>query len=146
MAMPGLKSANKQHGLSLVIAIFILVILSLLGAAMINILSAGTESVAREVLSTRALFAAESGAQRKLNEIFDPGGAVQPDLCANVSDTYTQVDLDGIQGCSTLEVVVDCARAFVNDINYFTITSEASCGPADSPAVRRIQVQASDAI
>lgn len=136
------KGASKQRGLSLLVAIFILVVLSLLGAAMINILSVGTESVAREVLSARAFFAAESGAQRKLNEIFNPGGAVQPGQCSDV--TYS--DLNGIQGCSTLTVDISCVAVTVDGVSYFTITSEASCGPAVSPAVRRIQVQASDAI
>lgn len=139
--MPGF---NKQRGLSLVIAIFILVVLSLLGAAMINILSIGTESVAREVLSTRALFAAESGAERKLNEIFNPGGSVEPGECTN--ETYAQADLGGIQGCADLSVVISCVLVPVNGINYFTITSEASCGATGSAAVRRVQVQASDAI
>lgn len=139
-----MNSPHKQQGLSLVLAIFIVVVLSLLGAAMINILSGGSESVAREVISTRALFLAESGAQRKLVEIFPPGGGVQLAECA--ADNYDSTELAGIQGCSTQGVEISCSVINVPPVNYFTITSTATCGPADSPAVRVIEIQARDGL
>ena len=68
-------ASGKQQGFSIVFAIFVLVVLSLLATAMFNIMAAGSDTVARQVLSARALFAAESGAQRQLNAIFPPGAS-----------------------------------------------------------------------
>ncbi len=151
---------QQQQGLSLVMAVFILVVLALLGAAMVNILTAGSESVAREVISTRALFAAESGAQRKLNEIFVAGSAIDPGQCASNAgevrttnynggtvNTATYVErsvLAGLFACDN--VSVDCSYVTINTTNYFTISSTGRCGPSNEPAVRVVEVQAKDSL
>jgi MSHA biogenesis protein MshP len=124
-------------------AIFILVVLSMLAAAMISIMAAGTDSVAREVLSARALMAAESGAQRNLNEIFTPGAAVDTAGC-QAAKSYS--GFAGLVGCSNVSVVVDCNFVTVNTVNYFTLTSVGRCGPVSDQAVRVIEVQAKDGL
>ncbi len=135
---------QSQQGISIVLAIFILVVLSLLAAALINVLAGGTESVAREVISTRALFAAESGAQRQLNEIFTPGSAMNVAACADAVNTprTNTFTLGGLFGCGN--AVVECEYVTIDSINYFTVTSTGSCGPTGEPSVRVIQVQAKD--
>jgi MSHA biogenesis protein MshP len=141
---------KKQCGASLMMAIFILVVLSLLGVAMIRILAVGTDVVAREVVSARALLAAESGAQKKLSEIFPPGAVgSNTALCASAPGvvglhTYTGAvgELAGISGCSSLRVEVSCSYVLVGVVNYFTIKSRGRCGPTSDPAVRIIEVQA----
>lgn len=135
---------TKQQGVSLVLAIFILVVLSLLGAAMIKILSAGADTVAREVISTRAFLAAESGAQRQLNAIFTPGAATNLAACADAANTprtntYT---LGGLLTCADASVV--CEYQLVDGINYFTVASTGRCGPVGDQAVRIVEVQARD--
>jgi len=137
---------KKQQGFSLVMAVFILVVLALLAAAMMNIFSAGADSVAREVLSSRALMAADSGVQRKLHEIFPPGGVSNTGACVSGSGT-TYNDFGGLQGCSNALVVVTCdfvPVVIVDTINYFTINSQGRCGPTAAPAVRVVEVQARD--
>ncbi len=133
--------AKKERGFSIVMALFILVVLALLAAAMLSIMSAGADSVAREVISARALLAAESGAERKLSEIFPPGGAVNVAACQNSPGT-TYGSFAGLTACSNVSVVVDCSVVTVNGENYFTLTSEGRCGPASDPAVRIVEVQA----
>lgn len=126
---------KQQSGMSLVLAIFVLVVMSLLGAAMVNILRSGSDSVAREVISSRALMAAESGAQRLLNEIFPPGGAV---LTANCRDkTYV---MNGLFACNTVDV--SCQVLTIDSVNYFTLSSTGRCGPLGDESIRVIQVQA----
>lgn len=124
--------ASRQRGASLVLATFVLVVLGLLATVMINLLTAGTDSVAREVLSTRALLAAESGVQAKLNEIFIGGGG-----CGSTGFTIA-----GLPGCTS--TITSCNVVTVNSINYYTIVSEGRCGPTGEPAVRQIEVQAKD--
>ena len=138
-------SRKNQRGLSLVLAIFILVVMALLGAALINIISVGSESVAREVVSARALFAAESGAQRQLNAIFPPGAATATGQCSAAAGTVRSNNfvLSGLNGCDTA-VTVDCSYITVNGVNYFTLVSTGRCGPAGDAAVRVIEVQARD--
>ncbi len=137
-------ASRKQQGLSLVLAIFVLVILSMLSAAMFNIMASGSDSVAREVVSARALFAAESGAQRQLNAILPPGGAVVTGSCSGAvgtprTNTFT---MGGLIGCN--DVVVVCEYVSIEAVNYFSITSTGRCGPAGDGAVRIIEVQARD--
>lgn len=141
--MSGRVSRRSQRGVSLIIAVFILVVLSLLGAALINILSAGGESVAREVLSTRALFVAESGAQRKLGEVFPPGAATNAAACA-----ASNYNWPGIEGCSSVSASVSCTPLPVpgSSTSYFRIVSTGRCGPSGSEAVRVIEIQARDGL
>ncbi|WP_101758886.1 hypothetical protein [Oceanicoccus sp. KOV_DT_Chl] len=144
---------RKQQGFSVIMAVFIIVVLSMLAAVMLNILSVGTESVAREIISSRALMAAESGTQRKLNEIFPPPSTVANTAsCANSANTvqnwlYNAAQgnaFNGLTGC--FEVSVDCSYVLVNGTHYFTIISTGSCGPVGDPAVRVVEVQAKDNI
>lgn len=128
---------EKQRGFSLVMAIFVIVVMSLLGAALNNILSAGSDSVAREVVSARALMAAESGAQRKLNEVFPPGGATVIGNCN--ATTYV---MSGLFACT--DVAVSCDLVTIDGVNYITLQSIGRCGPTSDLAVRVIDVQAKD--
>jgi MSHA biogenesis protein MshP len=132
--------AKKAQGFSIIMAVFILVVLSLLAAAMMSIMSAGSDSVAREVLSSRAFMAAQSGAERKLSEIFPASAPINTAQCQ--ATTYT--DFNGLAGCSNASVVVQCNIVTVNAVNYFTVTSEGRCGPNAEPAVRVVEVQAKD--
>ena len=130
----GQRSAPaKERGISIVLAIFVLVVLSALGASMIRLISSGADSTAREVVSTRAFLAAESGAQRMLNQIFLGAG------CADFSNW--QPGGDGLSGC---RIDVTCDAVTVDAINYYTLQSTGQCGPTDLPAVRIVEVQARD--
>ncbi|MFT7131072.1 MAG: MSHA biogenesis protein MshP [Gammaproteobacteria bacterium] len=126
---------KQQGGMSMVLAIFVLVVMSLLGAAMVNILRSGSDSVAREVVSLRALMAAESGAQRLLNEIFPPGGATLTGSCGDKN--YA---MNGLFACNTVDV--SCQVLTIDSVDYFTISSTGRCGPLGDESVRVIQVQA----
>jgi MSHA biogenesis protein MshP len=133
------SSRNNQQGFSVVMAVFIIVVLGMLAAAMIKFLAAGSESVAREIISARALMAADSGAQRTLNAIFPPGGVTDTSACGLNNYTF-----NGLEGCSNVAVAVTCNFVTVDAVNYFTIRSEGRCGPLSDQAVRVVEVQAKD--
>jgi MSHA biogenesis protein MshP len=137
------KSPQSQQGLSLIIVVFILVALSILASAMVQVLTASSEAVAREVLSARAFMAAESGAQRLLNEI----SSLDKTACAdnnNVYKEHTFTDFSALQGCGN--VVVNCK--YIEDVPvgssdiYYTINSAGKCGPIGEEASRKIELQA----
>ncbi len=134
--MRALKS--RQRGFSIIIATFVLVVLGLLAAAMLNLLGAGAESVAREVISTRALLAAESGVQRRLNEVFVGSGS-----CAACSAGATQSNYaNWYDSCAA--TVACCTRSPGDGRSYYFFTATGRCGPAGEQAVRVIEVQARD--
>lgn len=127
---------HHQHGFSLPVAIFILVIMALLGAGIVSIMQSSQESTATEVLSTRAFFAAESGAQVALGQLFDlSGGAV------NCAASYPAIDFNatGLGGCSASAT---CSSSGIGTKTYFTITSTGSCNVSGYSAVREIQIMA----
>ena len=135
------RGLHSQRGVSIIMAIFVLVVLSFLAGAMFNLLAAGNDSVAREVISTRALFAAESGAQRRLNEIFQGGAA-----CGTCSGGGTTSNYGGggnwYDSCSAS--VTCCTYNPGNGVTYYELASTGSCGPAGDRAIRTVEVQARD--
>lgn len=142
---------NRQAGFSIPIAIFVLVVIGMLGAAMVNILNQGQESIAREILSMRAFMAAESGVERGLNEVLVGSGGA---LCAanNLNDTANfntlfnwSLSAPGMTGCA---VSVTCGTEQLDadgdgsNENYFAIRAAGECGPTNNRAHRIVQVQA----
>ncbi len=116
-------------------AIFVLVVVALLGAGMVSLLKNADESVAREVISTRALLAAESGAQRKIQQLFPTSGA--PD-CSTISN----LSLTG-PGFGKCFVDVACVAVSPEGTDtYYAVTSTGRCETASDTAVRVIEVQA----
>ena len=142
---------SSQLGFSIPAAIFILVLVSLLGTAMINILNQGQQSIAREVISIRALMAAESGVERALHIVLEDNPASCTGNLSNPPTSFNALLSDwnptvaGLAGCT---VNVTCAVVTVdsdddgNTENYFTLRSSGACGPASDRAFRSVQVQA----
>ena len=64
------SNKERQSGSALVIAIFVLVIMTLLGSALIRMQSSSAETVVYEVMGTRAYAAAQTGIQWQLKEVF----------------------------------------------------------------------------
>lgn len=131
MSKHSVKKMIGQQGLSMMLVIFIILALSLLAAAMVQLLTANQDSVVREVLSSRALLAAESGAQRLLADIHTLGQS----QC--VDKTYTFVAL---QGCETVSIRCSVV-SHASDV-FYTIESAGVCGPAGEQASRTVTVQA----
>jgi len=135
----GYSTFRSQRGSSIAMAIFVLVVVGMLGAAMVNILNKGQENVAREVISMRALMAAESGAERGLLQALSGGDCNGVGVVVAPSLTWGAMGGEGLQGCSA---EVSCAVFLLNGVNYYTIKSEGECGPTSDRAHRIIQLQA----
>ncbi len=144
-------SFSRQRGFSIPVAIFVLVVVAMLGAAMQKILSEGEQSIAREVVSMRALMAAESGIERGLNQVLE----VNPASCtgnlnnppASLTPLISAWSLL-IAGMSSCEVNVSCGVTQHDsdgdgDLeNYYTLRSSGQCGPPADRAFRLVEVQA----
>jgi MSHA biogenesis protein MshP len=137
---------QRQRGVAMLFAIALIVVASLLGVAMMRMLRVEQLGVATEVLSTRALLAADSAAQRALGQLF--GGTV---TCANLSlasnaMTFTTSGGASITGLDNCNASVVC-RSFTTPVTantYFSIRATGSCGPASDRATRQVEVLARD--
>ena len=123
---------NRQRGFGMPMVVFILVIMTLLAAAMVRLTTTGTLSIASEVQSTRAFYAAESGAQWAVNALFPPAGGAG--ACA--ATTPLAFAVGGLNGCSA--TVTCLAQGSFNGNIHYLITSTGNCGNE----VRQIQVGA----
>jgi MSHA biogenesis protein MshP len=126
---------RAQAGFSLPVVVGVIVLAAVLGAAMVNLVATGQQSVALEVVSTRAFYAAESGAQFGMQRLFPPSGAAAS--CANANVAF---DTNGLSGCNA---TISCTSTGpVNGTMFYTITSSGRCSSGPTQATRTIQVKA----
>lgn len=144
----------EQQGSSLVIALFVIVILTLLGGVLMKVISTSSESFSQEIFGTRAYMAANSAMQAELQKLFplntpasgycDTDINVQYDL-----QTSAATDIAGLYDCTA---ETNCENYYTDSdgIKYYRLTSTGKCGSADmaeeSNAIikssRTIQVEA----
>ena len=138
-----------QNGFSILMALFILVVVSMLGVAMINSLNRGQESVAREVVSLRALLAAESGVELGLHCTLENTDA---SCCVGNGVFAPIVGLNPFNytgaGLANCRASVSCRAVNIKGIDYYTLRSEGICeaGAAVDSAHRIVEVQAHETI
>lgn len=129
---------KNQRGSSLVLAIFIIVVMALLGAALLKIMITNEEDYVYEVLGTRAYNAAQTGVQWRLQQIF-PLGDEDGDVGMCIDEGLPLTTVDGLKQC---RADVTCTSLAHNSVNYFTVTSVGSCKVNDETTSRMIEVQA----
>jgi MSHA biogenesis protein MshP len=127
---------SKQGGSALIIGVFIITVMFLLAATLINVLNDADQQISLEVWGTRAFAAANSGADRALAELF-PVDQVGVGVC-NANTTWnidTDTNLVGFNGCS---VAISCNAVTTTtlpiNMTQYLITSTATCrtGQCDS--------------
>ncbi len=137
------KMANSQQGSALVIAIFIIVVMMLLGASLVRMTSSNAEIIVYEVLGTRAYQAAQAGAQRKMTEVFP---LVSGSEVCTVNSSWDFSTIEGFENCQALDV--DCVEdavidaGTVDEVTYYTITSTGQCSVAGVVTSRKIEIKA----
>lgn len=132
---------HKQVGSSLVIAIFIIVVISMLGAALVKMIRSSSDSIVYEVLGTRAYNAAQIGLQWQLQQIF-PLDNNTPLTCAAVSTIPPIIDTTtGLENCDIISPII-CTDIEVLGTRYYTVTSTGKCSVAGVLTSRTLEVQA----
>jgi MSHA biogenesis protein MshP len=135
------NTQTKQGGSSLVIAIFIIVIISMLGAALVKMIRTSSDSIVYEVLGTRAYNAAQIGLQWQLQQLFPLNNTNQL-TCAAVANTPP--DLSTISGLENCEIIspITCTDLEVLGTHYYTVRSSGQCEVAGVITSRTLEVQA----
>ena len=145
-----------MRGSALMVALFALVVMAVLGAAMVRILGVQSQQVLSEVLAVRALAAARSGAEARLLFHFPLGGGARHcdgtldnDALADdsafgpLTTTLTLPADPGLAGCAS--VAVTCSSFRVAGQAVIRLTSSASCGSSGADGVtvtRSVELEA----
>ncbi len=133
---------KKQRGSAIVLALFIIVVLSLLGTAMVRMLGANAENIVYEVVGTRAYFAAQTGMQRRLHELFPLNSASAGQCSISNPTSYTFNAVNGLANCQASSVTCDSKTVGSTGITYYTLTSTGQCNVGSITTTRTIEVQA----
>ena len=128
----------RQRGMSLVAAVFVIVVLAMLAAFAVRVGAAGEQDVNTELMGARALFAARAGLEFGMNQALAPLGtglcAAHPLGAPGTSRTFalTQSTLNGF----TVTVTFDCTdHATTGGLSYrvFSLVSTATNGNYGTP-------------
>jgi MSHA biogenesis protein MshP len=128
---------NKQSGISMAFLLFAIIIISLLAAGLIQMNASANLANAQQVISTRAFFAAESGAQLQALRIFPVNGAA-----ASCGAQVYNFSVAGLNGC---RATTSCNVISVNSENYYQVISAGQCNIGQPlQATRTIEVRLKD--
>lgn len=131
------SSAKRQTGSALVIAVFIIVVMLALVVSLSRLLLSSSEALVYEVQGTRAFFAAQSGLELMLTEVFPRSGSSQ----CNASSQLSFAD-DGLTGC---EARVSCLQQALpaNSVatSLYQLTSIGRCVADDFVTSRTLVIE-----
>lgn len=123
-----LHRVEKQRGSSIVLALFIIIILTLLGGVLMKMLSTSSETVSQEVLGTRAYMAANSAMQAQLQKLFPLNTT---GVCSSEGydlESSPDVDIPGLYDCNATTTCDDYYTDAINNVTYYRLTSTGNCG------------------
>ena len=136
-----INSIKKTQGSALVIAIFVIIVMSLLGAALVNMMESSQDNVTFEVLGTRAFNAAQSGVQWQLAQLFPLDSASQ--TCDVIGEQPPIIsNTAGFEGCKIILTADSCVNFQHKGIEYYTVKSIGQCSIDGEFTTRTIQVEA----
>ena len=122
--------------------LFTIVIISLLAAALMRLNNQSAISNAHQVISTRAFFAAESGAQLQALTIYPVIGASLACTEPGATTATHNFTTDGLKSCKA-SITQTCWTVGGND--YFQIVSVGQCNTGQLlQATRTIEVRLKD--
>ncbi len=143
-------SASSQKGSALVIAVFIVVVMLLLVAGLSKLLIASSEGVSYEVQGTRSFFAAQSGIEFALTELFPLAPATATASCPNSLQNGEEVNLAlvptisfdtvGLQSCTAH---ISCRERVneLDEVTHFWLISTGQCGVDAVQTSRTIEME-----
>jgi MSHA biogenesis protein MshP len=150
---PSVSSLRQQRGAALAVAVFIIVVMSLIGTAMVRILGDSSSATVSEVYGARAQAAARTGAELFLVDLFPHDAPVNSSLCTDrTPDPPAQAraeqvfSINGLTNCST---TVYCDKAVLSSPYsgvHFRIVAEGNCEVGDMTYSKEIILEASDGV
>ncbi len=126
----------KQQGLGLPSALFLILVMVMVVAAINQLNEMNASAYGREWLSMRAFYAAESGAQISAVYVLN-SAQVMPTCDVNFINAF---NFPG-NVLSSCILNVECSIQTVASQDYITLTSNATCGSGVDAATRIVQIR-----
>lgn len=147
------QSRASQRGATLAIVVFIIVVMSILGLAMIRLLINTGQSTVSEVMGARAQAAARSGAEVVLTQLFPLDEGTNTGLCAARTDNLPtailfdeEYNIEGLQSC---QAKVSCDHLELPEPYggyHFRIVSTGFCIAGNQTYSKQIVLEASEGV
>ena len=144
---------DRSRGFSMVSAIFILVVLAVLAAALVTVAGMQHASAGLDLQGARAYQAARAGAEWGMYRIVNPDAVADPPVALPANDVpncWTPAESVPLAGeLAQFSVSVSCARVRTTEldriIGVYTIVSSAAFGVPQQPnhVSREVQVTVS---
>jgi MSHA biogenesis protein MshP len=132
----------KQRGSMLVIAVFVIIVFSLLGLTLTRLLVSSSDAIIHEVYGLRALNAARTGVEQAISSAFPLPPAPPSCSAAPVAPVNLNLNIKGLENCA---YVAGCEAIIVTDVatyTYYRFESTGSCLVGEILVSRRISVDA----
>ncbi len=141
-----MKTTKKERGSLLVVALFVIIVLTLLAGAMINVVSNSSSNVINDVFGVRVKQAANAGIQTLISQSFPIGST--PQTCqTTVNSPSSFTNIPGLNGCS---YVARCDSEDIEfsgtDYRYYKFTSTGVCELSGSVFSRTVAVDAIESL
>ena len=122
-------------------AAFILVVMGLFALTLSRNTAQTKVSSLQEGISLQAFYAAESGAQYAMNQLFYNAAdrATVDANCVTVNGSTSTFSVPGLNNCSS---TLSCSLQPVAGVSYYAIESDGVCGTGSLSARRTIAVSA----
>lgn len=126
----------------LVIALFVIIIMALLGLTMVRLLSASADAVIHEVYGVRALQAAQSSLERQIQLAFPLTQDGAGNCDTNTFSTKAFVNVPGLENCFTFASCSPTDGFAGETVTHYSFESTATCGAGKVIASRTVAVDA----
>lgn len=133
---------KQQRGSALVVAIFVIVVLGFLAAALSRLVVSSSDSVVTEVLGARAFQVAQSGVEQAMLEAFPLGAEPITDCDQLDSSSVDMAELNG-PGLEDCQVNLSCLDASLASQPIFQVSVTGQCSAGSKTATRTISVEVS---
>ena len=140
------QSAVKQRGSTIIVALFVIVVMGLVVATLSRLLQSSSETISYEVLGTRAFFAAQSGLEQGLVQLFPVGAAgtyckvADTGYTGNVAATSSPASAD-LAGCNfSLSCSSGRQTLDATAVVYYRLTSVGSCTAGSISSQRTVSM------
>ncbi len=124
---------KKQRGSALLMTLFIIIVLILLGGTLMRVLSTSSESIAQEIIGTRAYMAANSAMQAKLQQLFPLNSSETCPLAPLAPSVETHnfstsgMNIDGLYHCTAEASCSWYATHPDTGEKFYRLTSTGKC-------------------
>ncbi len=131
---------RQQQGSMLVIAVFIIVVISLLAASLSRILSSTADSVANEVYSAKAYFSADSGMEYGIYQVLsNPSFACSTFPDPALESLFVINNEVGLENCS---VSIECQIIELPDTSkQYYLISTGTCDGGKIIAEHKVEAE-----